>query len=106
VRENDNLFVHDAFTLWVSGQMLTDAIKAGGLTAGATPQRPNWCQGLRSLKGDTLGGVTSPLTFTAGKAHTIDCWFTAGIQNGTATVENNVQSTCQNGTGPTSERVE
>jgi hypothetical protein len=33
----------------------------------------------------------------AGRAHTVDCWFTARVQNGTATVENNGQSACENG---------
>jgi branched-chain amino acid transport system substrate-binding protein len=97
IRENNNLFVHDAFTLWVSGQLLADAIKAGGLTAGAAPSAAEVVTGLQSLKGDTLGGLTSPLTFTPGKGHTVDCWFTARIQNSVATVENNGQSTCENG---------
>jgi branched-chain amino acid transport system substrate-binding protein len=98
VRENKDLFVHDAFTLWASGRLLADAIKAGGLTAGATPTAAEVVSGLQSLKGDTLGGLTSPLTFAAGKAHTVDCWFTARIQNGVPTVENNAQPTCENGT--------
>jgi branched-chain amino acid transport system substrate-binding protein len=96
VRENNNLFVHDAFTLWVSGQLLADAIKAGGLTASATPSAAEVVSGLQSLKADTLGGLTSPLTFTPGKGHTVDCWFTARIQNGVPTVENNGQPSCEN----------
>src|SRR5262249_32828837 len=95
-RENNNLFVHDAFTLWVSGQLLGDAIKAGGLTASDTPSAAEVVSGLQSLKGDTLGGLTSALTFTPGKGHTVDCWFTARIQNGVPTVENNGQPSCEN----------
>jgi branched-chain amino acid transport system substrate-binding protein len=98
VRENPNLFVHDAFTLWVSGQLLEAAVKAGGLTASASPSAAEVISGLQSLKGETLGGLTSPLTFTAGQPHTVDCWFTARIQNGgTATVENSGQPACETG---------
>jgi branched-chain amino acid transport system substrate-binding protein len=39
-------------------------------------------KGLYALKGNTLGGLTVPLTFTKGKPHSITCWFTTRIQNG------------------------
>jgi branched-chain amino acid transport system substrate-binding protein len=98
VRENTNLFVHDAFTVWISGKLLEDAVKAGGLTASGTPSAAEVITGLNSLKSDTVGGLTSPLTFTAGQPHTVDCWFTARVQNGgTATVENGGQPTCETG---------
>lgn len=98
VRENGNIYLHDAFTLWVSGVLLEDAIKAGGLTASGTPTAAEVVTGLTSLKGDTVGGLTSPLTFTSGQPHTVDCWFTARVHNGgTATVENNGQPTCESG---------
>jgi branched-chain amino acid transport system substrate-binding protein len=98
VRENNNLFIQDAFTLWVSGKLLEDAIKTGGLTQGDTPTAAEVVSGLESLKGDTLDGLTSPLTFAAGKPHTVDCWFTATLQSGTPTIENNSQPVCEGGT--------
>jgi branched-chain amino acid transport system substrate-binding protein len=32
-------------------------------------------KGLDSLKGDTLDGMSPPLTYHAGKPNTTDCWF-------------------------------
>jgi branched-chain amino acid transport system substrate-binding protein len=97
VRENANLFVEDAFTLWISGLLLEDAVKAGGLTASGTPSATEVVTGLESLKSDTLGGMAPPLTFPAGKAHPIDCWFTARVQNGVTSSLNNNQVSCENG---------
>ncbi len=98
VRENKNLFVEDAFTLWISGALLEDAVKAGGLTAGATPTAAEVTTGLASLKGDTVDGMSPPLTFTPGKPHAVDCWFTARVQGGVTSVQNNGQVTCEHGT--------
>ncbi len=95
VRENNNVFTQDAFTLWISGKLLQDAIKAGGLTASGTPSAAEVTTGLQSLNGDTVGGLTSPLTFPAGQAHNVNCWFTARVSGGTATATNNNQPTCQ-----------
>jgi branched-chain amino acid transport system substrate-binding protein len=98
VRQNNNLFVQDDFTLWVSGKLLEAAIKTGGLTPSDAPTAAEVVSGLQSLKGDTLGGLTSPLTFAAGKPHTVDCWFTARFQNGgIPTLENNSQPVCEPG---------
>jgi branched-chain amino acid transport system substrate-binding protein len=95
VRENVNVMNQDAFMAWVSGELLVDAIKAGGLTASGTPSAAEVTQGLQSLKGDTVGGLTPPLTYAAGQAHHVDCWFTAHMLNGVPTVENNNQVTCK-----------
>ena len=97
VRENNNLFVEDAFTLWTSGVLLVDAVKAGGLTASATPTAAEVTTGLAALKGDTLDGMAPPLTFTPGKPHTVDCWFTARVQGGVTSVQDNGQVTCEQG---------
>jgi branched-chain amino acid transport system substrate-binding protein len=97
VRENNNLFVEDAFTLWTSGVLLEDAVKAGGLTASATPTAAEVTTGLAALKGDTLDGMAPPLTFTPGKPHTVDCWFTARVQGGVTSVQDNGQVTCEQG---------
>jgi branched-chain amino acid transport system substrate-binding protein len=42
--------------------------------------------------------MAPPLTFTAGQPHTIDCWFTGKVINGTPSMVNNGQVTCSNGT--------
>jgi branched-chain amino acid transport system substrate-binding protein len=96
--ENPTGFTEQNYVSWASGLLLEDAIKAGGLTASSTPSASEVISGLQSLKGDTLQGMAPPLTFAAGKAHSVDCWFTIRVQNGTATVANNNQVTCKNGT--------
>jgi branched-chain amino acid transport system substrate-binding protein len=81
---------------WASGILLRDAVKAGGLTASATPSPAEIAQGLDSLKGDTLDGWSPPLTFHAGQLHIVDCWFTARLQNGTPSLTNGGRVTCGN----------
>jgi branched-chain amino acid transport system substrate-binding protein len=94
-REDSTRMNQDAFMAWISGKLLQDAIQAGGLTASATPAAAEVTSGLDALKGDTVDGLTPPLTYPSGQAHPVDCWFTARIQNGTPSVENNNQPTCQ-----------
>jgi branched-chain amino acid transport system substrate-binding protein len=93
-RENTSRMTQDPFMAWVSGQLLVEAIKGGGLTATDTPSAAEVKAGLESLKGDTVGGLTPPLTFAAGQPHHVNCWFTAHVQNGTPSVANNGQVTC------------
>jgi branched-chain amino acid transport system substrate-binding protein len=85
---------------WPSGILLEDAVKAGGLGPSDTPTAAEIVKGLTSLKGDTLQGWYSPLTFTAGQPHPENCWFSARVQNSTPAIENNGQVSCQ--TGPSS----
>lgn len=80
---------------WASALLLQAAVKAGGLTAGATPSSGEVVQGLESLNGETLGGVTVPLTFPSGKPHPIDCWFTGRMQNSVPSLTNGGQTTCK-----------
>jgi len=82
---------------WISGLLLRDAVKAGGLTPSGTPSAAEIKTGLESLKGDTLDGWSPPLTFAAGQNHSVDCWFTEHIVNGVPTILNNGQTTCVNG---------
>jgi branched-chain amino acid transport system substrate-binding protein len=93
-RENTSRMTQDPFMAWVSGMLLVDAIKAGGLTAGATPSAAEVKTGLESLKGDTVGGLTPPLTYAAGQPHHVNCWFTAHIKNGVPGLANNGKVTC------------
>ena len=50
---------------------------------------------LDSMKDETLGGWSPPLTFTAGKPHTVDCWYTGRVQNGTPKLVNGGKLTCR-----------
>lgn len=97
LQENTNLYNETDFMAWTSGMLLEDAVKAGGLTATATPSPAEITQGLYALKGDTLQGLTVPLTFTPGQPHNINCWFTTRVQNGVPALVNNGQVSCVKG---------
>jgi branched-chain amino acid transport system substrate-binding protein len=63
---------------WVSGKMLEKAA-AGRL--GASPSRQAVFAGLYTFKGETLGGIAPPLTFTRTRK-SADCWFTLLFKGG------------------------
>jgi branched-chain amino acid transport system substrate-binding protein len=65
---------------WTSGLLLAAGVENGD--PGATITSAEILKGLHSLKGDTLGGMSPPLTFHAGKPNTTDCWFWMGTKNG------------------------
>jgi branched-chain amino acid transport system substrate-binding protein len=56
---------------WVSGLLLTKAVQAGH--PGATITSREILKGLHTFKGETLGAMAPPLTYTAGKVNTTDC---------------------------------
>ncbi len=82
---------------WDSGGPLEDAVKDGGLTATDTPSEAEIVKGLYALNGDTLDGLAPPLTFKAGQPQKVDCWFTEHVANGSASLVNSGQPTCQSG---------
>jgi branched-chain amino acid transport system substrate-binding protein len=94
VRENASVYNEQSAMAWPSGILLEDGIKAGGLTASSTPTSAEVVNGLDSLKNDTLQGWAPPLTFSPGKPHPIDCWFTARVQNGVPSMVNGGKVTC------------
>ena len=98
VRKDIPIFNEDAFMGWVSAKLLQAGIDAGGLTATATPSSAEVTSGLNSLKGDTLGGLTPPLTFVAGQPHHVNCYFVGHIQNGKPTLVNSGQASCLSNT--------
>lgn len=51
--------------------------------------------GLNSITNETLDGMAPPLTFTAGKPHSVSCWVTARVQNGKPQLVNGGKYTCQ-----------
>ena len=82
-------------SLWASGLLFADAAKAGGLGAnGTTPTSAQLVKGLTSLKGDTLQGMASPLTFPAGQPHPVDCWFSSLSKDGKQQLPNGTKVTC------------
>ena len=97
LRKNVDVFSEYSAMGWISGLLLNDAVKAGGLTPSETPTSAEITKGLESLKGDTLDGWSPPLTFAAGQDHHVDCWFTEQIKNGVPSLANGGQTTCENG---------
>jgi branched-chain amino acid transport system substrate-binding protein len=64
---------------WGAGLLFEAAVQAAG-TGPVTPASVK--RGLYSLKGDTLGGFSPPLTFTPGKANLVNSYYTFAIKNG------------------------
>jgi len=77
---------------WASGQLFAAAAEAGKL--GNNPTAKQLEAGLDKLKGETLGGLTPPLTFKKGKPTTVSCVFIMGISNGKITEPQGVTPFC------------
>jgi branched-chain amino acid transport system substrate-binding protein len=77
---------------WVSAELFG----AAATHLSATPTSEDILRGLAAIHDDTLGGLTEPLTFTAGQnAPPTECWFTAGIANGNWTTPDNGKMHCR-----------
>ena len=67
---------------WTGAQMFGRALQLG---AALTPRQPvttkTILNGLYAFHGETLGGITSPLTFAPGKPASVNCWFLVGVRN-------------------------
>jgi branched-chain amino acid transport system substrate-binding protein len=92
--EDEAAWTEEAPSAWAAALLLAAAAKDGGLTSGGTASAAEITKGLESMNGETLGGIAPPLTFAAGKPHSIDCWFTAEVKNGTAQMTNGGNTTC------------
>jgi branched-chain amino acid transport system substrate-binding protein len=68
-----------AMDTWASGMLFEAAVQASGATT-VTPASIK--TGLYALKGDTLGGLTQPLTFTPGMPSLHNCYFSYSIEGG------------------------
>lgn len=82
---------------WTAGLLIEHAVKESGIGTSGTPTAAAMTKGLDSIKNDNLGGWSPSLTFTAGQPHSVDCWFTARVQNGTPSLVNGAKQTCENG---------
>jgi branched-chain amino acid transport system substrate-binding protein len=61
--------------LWLQGQLILAAAKAGKVNTNGAAGAKQLVKGLYSLKGETLGGMAPPLTFAKNKPHVVDCWY-------------------------------
>jgi branched-chain amino acid transport system substrate-binding protein len=77
---------------WAAGKLFEAAAKAANLGDNPTPAQVK--KGLYLLKGETLGGLVPPLTFTPGKATVVNCYFAIGIKNGQFTTPHGLTPQC------------
>ncbi len=80
-----------AAAAWASGKLFEAAVAASG-TGPITSESVK--KGLYALKGDTLGGLTPPLAFTAGKATNYNCSWVYTIKDGAFVAPNGTTATC------------
>ncbi len=77
---------------WAAGLLFEAAAKAGSLGDNPTPAQV--LNGLYALKGETLGGLTAPLTFVKGKSASLPCWFYFQVKDGKFTTPFGKNPTC------------
>jgi branched-chain amino acid transport system substrate-binding protein len=67
---------------WTSGELFAAAAKAGNL--GSSPSAQGVKNGLYALKGETLNGLSGPITYVHGKNPNVNlkCYFLLTIKNG------------------------
>jgi branched-chain amino acid transport system substrate-binding protein len=63
---------------WASGKLFQAAVQASGES---TVTSASVIKGLYALKGETLGGLAPPLTYTPGKPTLINCYFTETLKD-------------------------
>lgn len=75
---------------WVAGVLFQKA--ASEVSGPVTSQ--SIIAALDTMKGQTLGGIAPPLTFTAGQPAQVDCYFTLGISAGKFTEPHGLVTAC------------
>ena len=84
LRENTDTWSEVAVQAWTAGLLVAQAIKNSGVTASEAVTPAMITQGMNMVSNQTLDGFSPPLSFTAGKAHPVDCWYTGRVQAGKA----------------------
>jgi branched-chain amino acid transport system substrate-binding protein len=89
---NGTAFSGEEINPWSGGLLFAAAAKAAHLTPNSTPADVK--KGLYALKNQTLGGISPPLSFTAGKPAFIPCWFGEQVKGGQFTSLNANKPSC------------
>lgn len=84
LRKDPNTWSEYAAQAWTAGLLLAQAVKNAKPAASAEVTNETITSGLNKVKNETLGGFSPKLTFTAGKAHSVDCWYLGRVQGGKA----------------------
>jgi branched-chain amino acid transport system substrate-binding protein len=93
--ESTDTWSEVAAQAWTAGLLLAQGVKNSGASASSTVTPATITAGLDKVSNETLGGFSPPLTFTAGKPNSVDCWFVGRVQNGKASQVGGL--TCQKG---------
>jgi branched-chain amino acid transport system substrate-binding protein len=80
---------------WAAGTVFATVAKTAGLTPSSSAAAI--VAALDTVKNDTFGGLTPPLTYTAGKPAQVPCSFIVGIGNGKWTEPNGLKTVCMPG---------
>jgi branched-chain amino acid transport system substrate-binding protein len=77
---------------WVGGQLFEAAVKQGGLTPDSKPA--DVAAAMYKLQGETLDGLSGPLTYVKGKPFVPACYWTTTINGGELVSGNSGKPTC------------
>jgi branched-chain amino acid transport system substrate-binding protein len=77
---------------WTGGMMFKAAAEAAKIGPDSTPADVK--KGLYTIKDETLGGLTPPITYTQGKPTFVSCYFTETLKNGKIIPLNGGKTTC------------
>jgi branched-chain amino acid transport system substrate-binding protein len=80
---------------WAAGTVFGTVAKSAGLTPASS--QTQIIAALNTVKNDTFGGITPPLTFTAGKGHQVACSYVAAISNSQWTEPIGLKTICMPG---------
>jgi branched-chain amino acid transport system substrate-binding protein len=83
-----------ATQMYVSGLMLTAAVKDSGAGSSKTITSAAIRKGLYSFHNETLGGMAPPLNFKKSVPNPVDCWYWIRIQSGKFTTPYGVTPVC------------
>jgi len=82
----------NTFYSYVAGKLFEKAVSS--IPSGSPITPASIKSALYSLKGETLGGIAPPLTYTQGQAALINCYFEMGQSNGQFTTVNGLSTSC------------
>jgi branched-chain amino acid transport system substrate-binding protein len=77
---------------WAAGTVFAAVAKSAGLGPGSSTSV--LITALGKVSNDTFGGITPPLTYTAGKPASVPCSFLVGIKNGNWTEPTGLKTVC------------
>ena len=80
---------------WAAGTVFATVAKTAGLTPSSS--QAQIVAALDTVKNETFGGITPPITYTAGKPAQVACSFVAGISNGKWTEPIGLKTICMPG---------